>query len=106
HIEKTKVVKVVCRDASGREVGRASLVLVRNDLHDAPYGYLEDVFVDEALRGQGIGTRLVERVVRAAREEGCYKLVATSRYTRPRVQKLYMQLGFADHGKEFRMELP
>jgi GNAT superfamily N-acetyltransferase len=103
--ETTKVVKVLCRDVDGSELGRASLVLVRNGLHDRPYGLLEDVFVREDRRGQGLGHRLVERVIGAARAEGCYKLIATSRYSRPRVHQLYAGFGFADHGKEFRMEL-
>jgi GNAT superfamily N-acetyltransferase len=73
------------------------------DLHDAPFGILEDVYVDEAERGSGLGTRLVEEVVLAAREAGCYKLIATSRTARPKVHELYERLGFERHGVEFRM---
>lgn len=90
-------------DKDGREVGRAYLYLVYNDLHDAPYGLMEDVFVDESYRGQGIGTELTNTVIAKAKEVGCYKLLATSRMSRPGVHALYEKLGFEKYGFEFRM---
>ena len=87
------------------EVARAYLYLMTNDLHDAPFGLLEDVFVAESERGSGLGTALVNEVIAAARAAGCYKLIATSRASRPKVHELYERLGFANYGLEFRMNL-
>jgi GNAT superfamily N-acetyltransferase len=87
------------------EIARAYLYVMTNDLHDAPFGLLEDVFVAESERGSGLGTALVTEVIAAAREAGCYKLVATSRASRPKVHELYERLGFANYGLEFRMNL-
>jgi GNAT superfamily N-acetyltransferase len=87
------------------EVARAYLYLMTNDLHAAPFGLLEDVFVAESERGSGLGTALVNEVIAAARAAGCYKLIATSRASRPRVHELYERLGFANYGLEFRMNL-
>lgn len=84
------------------EVARAYLYLMHNDLHEEPFGLLEDVFVEESKRGAGLGRTLVEEVIAAARDAGCYKLIATSRSSRPRVHDLYRQLGFQEHGLEFR----
>jgi GNAT superfamily N-acetyltransferase len=89
----------------GGEVARAYLYLMTNDLHAAPFGLLEDVFVAETERGGGLGTALVKEVIAAARAAGCYKLIATSRASRPKVHELYERLGFANHGLEFRMNL-
>jgi GNAT superfamily N-acetyltransferase len=89
--------------AEGREIARAYLYLMTNDLHDAPFGLLEDVFVDESQRGSGLGTALVKEVVSVAQDAGCYKLIATSRTSRPKVHELYERLGFEKHGVEFRM---
>jgi GNAT superfamily N-acetyltransferase len=86
------------------EIGRASLVVIKNDLHEAPLGLMEDVHVDPSHRGQGIGKQLVATVIAKARELGCYKLIATSRHERPRVHALYKELGFVEHGLEFRMD--
>jgi GNAT superfamily N-acetyltransferase len=87
------------------EVARAYLYIMRNDLHDVPFGLLEDVFVAESERGSGLGTALVKEVIAAAREAGCYKLIATSRVSRPKVHELYERLGFASYGIEFRLNL-
>jgi GNAT superfamily N-acetyltransferase len=86
------------------EVARAYLYLMRNDLHDELFGLVEDVFVDESQRGNGLGTRLMQEVIAAAKENKCYKLIATSRDSRPRVHQLYRRLGFSDHGREFRID--
>jgi len=92
-------------DGPSGEIARAYLYVMTNDLHTAPFGFLEDVFVDESQRGSGLGTALVQEVIAAAREAGCYKLIATSRASRPRVHELYERLGFANYGLEFRMDL-
>lgn len=89
---------------NGREVARASLFIINNDLHDRPYGLLEDVYVDETLRGQGLGTQLTKRVIEGAKENKCYKLIATSRASRIKVHQLYEKLGFKNYGLEFRMD--
>lgn len=87
------------------EVARAYLYVMTNDLHAEPFGLLEDVYVDESQRGSGLGTALVREVIAAAREAGCYKLIATSRASRQRVHELYERLGFASYGLEFRLSL-
>jgi GNAT superfamily N-acetyltransferase len=87
----------------GREIAHAYLYVMTNDLHDAPFGLLEDVFVDESERGSGLRTALVIEVISAANELGCYKLIATSRTSRPKVHELYERLGFEKHGVEFRI---
>ncbi len=89
----------------GRIIGRAFLFLIYNDLHTKPYGLLEDVFVEEKHRGKGIGKELVKRVIEKAKELGCYKLIATSRFERENVHQLYENLGFKKWGYEFRMDL-
>ncbi len=88
-----------------QEVGRAWLYLLHNDLHTEPFGLLEDVWVDEKYRSEGIGGELVGVVIDRARAEGCYKLIATSRDdgTRDAVHAWYKRLGFEEWGTEFRM---
>lgn len=97
-------VKITAKD-SGKEVGRAYLYLIYNDLHKEPYGLLEDVFVDESQRGNGLGTKLVGEIVAEAKACGCYKLIATSRHSRDKVHAWYEKLGFKNYGEEFRLEL-
>lgn len=88
----------------GLDVAHAYLYVLRNDLHDRPFGFMEDVFVDASHRGQGLGSSLVQRVIEEARRRDCYKLICTSRYGKGSVHSLYAHLGFVDHGKEFRID--
>lgn len=92
-------------EKDGKEIARAYLYLIKNDLRPECYGLMEDVFVDESLRGQGIGTELVKKIIAIARECGCYKIIATSRHERKEVHKLYEKLGFKDFGIEYKMYL-
>ncbi|MFB6181388.1 MAG: GNAT family N-acetyltransferase [Candidatus Magasanikbacteria bacterium] len=94
----------VTAQKEGQQVGRAYLYMIYNDLHDEPYGLLEDVKVQQDYRGQGIGTQLVEEIIEEAKNQGCYKLIATSRDSRPEIHDWYEKLGFDNYGREFRMD--
>jgi len=87
----------------GKEIGRAFLYILHNDLHKRSFGFLEDVYIDESFRGQGIGSQLLAKIINEARKNKCYKLIATSRHSRRNVHKLYERLGFKDQGIEFRL---
>ena len=90
---------------NGKVLGRAYLYIMFNDLHKEPFGFLEDVFVEEGNRGKGIGTKLVKEVIAEAKKQNCYKIICTSRYENSAVHDLYEKLGFKDYGKEFRIDL-
>jgi GNAT superfamily N-acetyltransferase len=104
---KKKVMKVkgirFYREINGKEIGRASLYIIYNDLHKEPFGFLEDVHVDKDQRKKGIATQLLNQVIDEAKKRGCYKIIATSRHNRPKVHKLYKRIGFKDQGVEFRL---
>lgn len=90
--------------SENKEVARAYLYLIHNH-HKEPYGLLEGLWVNEKARGQGIAKKLVEMAIEKAKETGCYKIIGTSRTSRPLVHKMYEDFGFENHGYEFRMDL-
>jgi len=90
-------------EENGEEIARGFLFLITNDLHEEPYGLIEDVYVHEDHRSKGLGTEITKKLIEIAKREGCYKLLCTSRYERDRVHEFYKKLGFNDYGKEFRM---
>ena len=99
----TRGIKFFIKDGK-KEIGRAYLYILKNDLHKEPFGFLEDVLVDEKYRGHGLGTNLVQAIIKAAQKHGCYKLICTSRHSRSVVHALYERLGFINHGLEFRID--
>ena len=55
---------------------------------------LEDVVVDEAARGKGLGRRLCEKAIERAKANGARSIHLTSRPEREAANKLYQKLGF------------
>ncbi|MEO1291494.1 MAG: GNAT family N-acetyltransferase [Pseudomonadota bacterium] len=57
-------------DESGRPVGLTHYLFHRHCWYEANVLYLQDLFVDPAVRGTGAGRALIEAVYRAADEAG------------------------------------
>ena len=77
---------------SGRIVGTATMVLCRTPL--CLRAWLEDVVVDESVRGKGTGTLLCQAVIDRARAAGAVTLNLTSEPSREAANRLYCRLGF------------
>ena len=76
----------------GRIVGALTLVAFR-----IPTGVrtrIEDVVVDETLRGQRVGERLSEAAIAEARRLGARSTDLTSRPSREAANRLYARMGF------------
>ncbi len=56
--------------------------------------WIEDVVVDEAARGHGIGRLLNEAALDEARERGAKNVSLTSRPSREAANRLYQRIGF------------
>lgn len=103
-LKKTAVIKFAINDGQ-KTVGRAFLYIIKNDLHKNPYGLLEDLFVEEKYRGQGLGKKLLMMVIKEAKKRKLYKLIGTSRTFRTEVHRFYEKHGFKRYGYEFRIDL-
>ena len=84
---------LVLTDAKGDLIGTASL-LVTPQLTGLK-SHLEDVVVDTAWRGKGLGARLVANALAHAAREGIGSLELTSRPEREAANALYRKMGFA-----------
>ena len=74
-------------------VGTISLVTF--DVPSGRRAAIEDLVVDSSARGQGIGRRLLERALDAARSKGAVKVQLTSRPSRVAANALYRRAGFS-----------
>jgi GNAT superfamily N-acetyltransferase len=62
---------------------------------------LEDLFVREAARGQGLGHALVEAVIALARERGCRRIELDANDNNDAAQALYRSFGFDDRDDRY-----
>ena len=96
--------QLVAAAEDGRIVGLLSVAL-----YDVPSGrkaWSEDVVVDAATRGRGIGEALVREALALARREGVARVMLTSNATRRASHRLYERMGFVRYETDcFRLDL-
>ena len=66
------------------------------------YSQIEELIVDEAGRGKGLGALLVNEAIDRARKRGCLEM---GLYARETTRAFYEKLGFVYVGPEVRMVL-
>jgi ribosomal protein S18 acetylase RimI-like enzyme len=94
----------VARDADGAIVGVSTLAVF--PIPTARRAWVEDVIVDEAVNGQGIGRQLTEAMLVRARELGCKTVDLTSRPSREAANHLYKKVGFGERATNvYRFEV-
>lgn len=59
--------------------------------------YIDDLCVDETLRGQHVGSRLYEHVLAFARETGCYNVTLNVWACNPGARKFYEAMGLVPY---------
>lgn len=59
--------------------------------------YIDDLCVDETLRGQHVGSRLYEHVLTFARESGCYHVTLNVWECNPSARKFYEAMGLVPY---------
>ena len=76
----------------GAVVGAMTLVLF--PIPTGLRAWIEDVVVDDAARGAGVGAKLNIRAIEIAQEAGAKSVDLTSRPSREAANRLYQRLGF------------
>ena len=76
-------------DASGRLIGIVHYLFHRSTWTTSCYCYLEDLFVDPAVRGSGAGRALIEAVYAAAAEKGATRIYWNTQHFNSRARVLY-----------------
>jgi GNAT superfamily N-acetyltransferase len=88
----------------GEPVGFSISILHEGTWVSAPVCYLEDLFVDPACRGGGIGRALIADLVRLGKERGWSRLYWHTRQDNP-ARRLYDSFVAADDFVRYRMDL-
>ena len=91
---------------NGKLAGLAHYLYHRSTLAIAPYCYLHDLFTDEALRGQGIGRKLIDAVYAQAANDGAARVYWLTHETNTTARKLYDQMAELSGFLVYRKNLP
>jgi ribosomal protein S18 acetylase RimI-like enzyme len=83
---------LVAKDDDGTVLGSLTLVVFR--IPTAVRAWIEDVVVDGAARGKGVGEALNREALRLAGQAGARTVDLTSRPSREAANRLYQRLGF------------
>jgi len=83
-------------ELDGRVVGFSHSVLHESTWAAAPICYLEDLFVDSAARGRGVGRLLLQDLLVLARQNGWEKLYWHTRANNVTARRLYDTFTRAD----------
>lgn len=87
----------------GKAVGFVHFIFHRSCWTTGDYVYLQDLFVDEAARGCGVGRALIEYVYAKAKEAGASRVHWLTHETNQQAMQLYQQIadrsGFVQYRK-------
>lgn len=91
---------------AGRVVGTYLLMVMEKLNHlGSKAAIVDDVIVDTAARGRGIGKAMMDHAMQTARRAGCYKLALSSQARRAAAHRFYEGLGFERHGYSYLIRL-
>jgi ribosomal protein S18 acetylase RimI-like enzyme len=84
--------EVLVARVDGKIVGTLTLVIFR--IPTGMRAWIEDVVVDEAARGHGVGEALNRFALDVAKQRGCKTVDLTSRPSREAANRMYQRIGF------------
>jgi ribosomal protein S18 acetylase RimI-like enzyme len=84
---------LIARDPNGKIVGTLTLAVFRT--LTGTRAWIEDVVVDSAQRGRGVGEALVRSALALAADEEATTVDLTSRPAREAANRMYERIGFA-----------
>ena len=91
----------VCVDERGAVLGHGFCVFQQhvnsNLLTDVKTLYIDDICVDEAARGRGVGRAIYDHILDFARETGCYNVTLNVWSCNPGAMAFYEKLGLTPY---------
>ncbi len=99
-LKGNRLARYVAAKADGRVVGYAGMWMVIDEAH------ITNIAVHPEYRGQGIGSKLLERLIEIALEEGVDNMTLEVRVSNEIAQGLYKKYGFSVMGirKEYYLD--
>lgn len=96
-IEDHALGRILTARLDGELVGIAVISFLWTLEHGGAAAWLDEVYVEPARRGDGIGRKLVEAAMQVARDSGCIALDLEVDAGREAAERLYERMGFRRH---------
>lgn len=99
-LENEETPVFVCADGADRVLGHGFCVMQHSGgqlLEEHTTLYIDDICVDEAARGQGVGRALYEHILAYARERGAYNVTLNVWSCNPGAMAFYEKLGLVPY---------
>lgn len=92
--DSVQVETLYVAEVDGRIVGMAGLRLLPCICDPEPYAELTELFVEDAMRRQGVGRQLVRAIEAQVRARGASRLMLLTSWHNPTAQRFYYALGY------------
>lgn len=86
--------ELLCVVSGSDVIGFCAYAIVNNFWQEGYISYIYAMVVDEAYRGNGYGTRLIQEAIDRSRQRGLKRLELDSGFQREQAHKFYEKLGF------------
>ncbi len=96
------MIGLVAVDEADRAIGLANLVFHRSTWSETWYCYLEDLFVDPAVRGSGVGRVLIDATYAEATRRGATRTYWATQETNTIARRLYDRIGVLTEFVQYR----
>ena len=98
---------VLVADRAGAVVGYVWADVEGTSWRDlrGPCGFIQDVYVDEAVRHDGIGRKLLEAAIAWIRSKGMRQIVLMTKTGNASAQRLFSRVGFRDTMVEMTLDV-
>lgn len=95
---------IIAEDKQNRQViGTATLLIEQKFIHNGgKVGHIEDVVTRKGYEGKGIGKKIIEELIKIARENECYKVILDCN---EKVMEFYEKMGFRKHAIMMRIDI-
>lgn len=103
----SELVSVLVAEVGGRAVSTCVLIVVPNlTRNQQSFAMIENVVTAAAMRGQGLGRRVIQAAFDQAWAEGCYKVMLMTGRSDPAVLAFYEACGFQRGKTAFQIRRP
>lgn len=96
--------KIYVAQAGDEIVGTLGLLIMDSVPNGIPSGIVENVVVERAWRGRGVGRQLLQFAIDKCRSKGCYELTLSSRLANHDAHRFYESVGLRKKGYTFAIE--